>query len=191
MQKIKLVVVACSGAGKTTLLNKFLLNNNDFELSISYTTRQPRHNEIIQDEYVFVNNNDFLQKASENFFFETEFVFNSWYGTPTSFIESPENVIFNVDYKGALKIKSAIAHAITIFILPPSFKELENRLKLRQEPEIEKRLSRVPEELSKYHLFDFILINDKIDDTYNKMLNIINFYKHKHEAISVINNFFN
>ena len=144
----KLIVIAApSGAGKTSLIKALLEDLNDFKLSlsISFTTRKKRIDETEGESYFFINKKEFLENAK---------VFGNLYGTSRSWVERQTkkgcNVLLELDWKGAAQVKSAYPSAITIFVLPPSYKELKLRLLERGQDRagvIEARLAEATEEI--------------------------------------------
>ena len=129
------IISAASGAGKTSLVKKLLTLINDLTLSISHTTRDPRPSEIDGKDYFFVTNKIFEAMIKEDKFLETAKCHGSFYGTSRNFVEDVRNagkdIIFEIDWQGAKSIKAIFPEAISIFILPPSLKKLEERLTAR------------------------------------------------------------
>ena len=142
------IISAASGAGKTSLVKKLLTLINDLTLSISHTTRDPRPSEIDGKDYFFVTNKIFEAMMKEDKFLETAKCHGSFYGTSRNFVEevrdAGKDIIFEIDWQGAKSIKAIFPEAISIFILPPSLKKLEERLTARgqdSEDTIKARLS--------------------------------------------------
>ncbi len=172
MNKI-IIISAPSGSGKSTLINSLMQDENlKLEFSISATTRQPRGQEQNGKEYYFLTEQDFRQKISENAFVEYEEVYQGrFYGTLKSEIDrifkNGNNVIFDVDVEGGINLKKKFAqNAISIFIQPPSLEELKRRLKNRgtdSEQEIEKRIAKAEQEISRANFFDVIITNDVLE----------------------------
>jgi len=181
IHKPKLVVLSApSGAGKTTICHILAQRNPDFKISVSATTRPPRPNEKDGVDYYFLNENEFLKRVEQNDFLEYEKVHGYYYGTLKSKVKELLNnnftVLFDIDVNGALSIKRHFPDAILIFIRPPSLEELRRRLKKRaaeNEAEIEKRLKRLPEEYAKSVFFDYDIINNDLEETVQKITNII------------------
>ena len=171
--KGKLIVFSApSGAGKTTIVRE-LLKNKDFKLkfSISATSRKKRETEISGNDYYFISVDEFKQKIADNDFIEWEEVYkNQFYGTLKSEVEnireSGKNVIFDIDVAGGVNIKKQFKEdAITIFVMPPSISELENRLRLRatdSEESIIKRVAKAEKEIAFSDKFDKIIVNDDL-----------------------------
>ena len=158
-----------SGGGKTTIIKTILKAHKNTRLSISATTRLPRHNEKNGVDYYFLSNNEFNGKIENGDFLEYEKVHGNLYGTLKAEIDKAIiqnlSLIFDVDVKGALNIKKEYPHAILIFIKPPSIEELEKRLKGRETEShetISKRLTRMELEFNAGKNFDYTVINDEL-----------------------------
>ena len=174
------IISAASGAGKTSLVKKLLTLINDLTLSISHTTRDPRPSEIDGKDYFFVTNEIFEAMIKEDKFLETAKCHGSFYGTSRNFVEevrdAGKDIIFEIDWQGAKSIKAIFPEAISIFILPPSLKKLEERLTARgqdSEDTIKARLSAAKSEMSHVNQFDYVTINDKFDDALEELRSII------------------
>ena len=161
------IVTAASGAGKTSLVKAILKNNPNIELSISYTTRLPRPGEVDGVDYRFINQESFIKMQQKNIFLETAECHGALYGSSKEIIletiKSGRDIIFEIDWQGAFNVKAIYQEAISIFILPPSIKALEERLKNRgqdSEETISRRLSAAKEEMSHLGKFDYVTIND-------------------------------
>jgi len=160
------VVAAPSGAGKSSLVNALLELDSHLALSVSHTTRAPRGQEQHGREYWFVDEAEFRAMVSRGEFFEWAQVHDHLYGTSRKAIqqrlEQGEDVVLEIDWQGALQIKALFEHAVLIFILPPSWAELRQRLQRRGEdrPEvIEKRMANARDEVPHARDFDFVIIN--------------------------------
>ena len=174
------IISAASGAGKTTLVKKLLTLINDLTLSISHTTRNPRPGEIDGKDYFFVTNEIFAEMVKEDKFLETAKCHGSFYGTSRNFVQevrdTGKDIIFEIDWQGAKSIKAIFPEAISIFILPPSLKKLEERLIARgqdSEDTIKVRLSAAKSEMSHVNQFDYVTINDNFDDALKELQSII------------------
>ena len=174
------IISAASGAGKTSLVKKLLTLINDLTLSISHTTRDPRPSEIDGKDYFFVTNKIFEAMIKEDKFLETAKCHGSFYGTSRNFVEevrdAGKDIIFEIDWQGAKSIKAIFPEAISIFILPPSLKKLEERLTARgqdSEDTIKARLSAAKSEMSHVNQFDYVTINDKFEDALEELRSII------------------
>ena len=180
MNKKLYVISGSSGVGKGTVIKGFLDRNPEFMLSVSCTTRSPREGEIDGVNYFFLTQEEFQSCIYEDKFLEwAEFAGNR-YGTKKKYIQKcldeGKNIILEIDTKGALQVKSKMPEAVLIFIAPPSFETLENRLRGRHtedEETIQKRLHEVREELKRAENFDYQVINDDLDKAINELENII------------------
>ena len=160
------VVAAPSGAGKSSLVKALLELDSHLAVSVSHTTRAPRGQEQHGREYWFIGTDEFRQMAAQGDFFEWAEVHGNLYGTSRRAIEDRlargDDVVLEIDWQGALQIKQIFAHAILIFILPPSWAELEQRLKRRGEDGadvIAKRMDNARLEVGQARHFDFVIIN--------------------------------
>ncbi len=188
---VLIVISAPSGAGKTTICHKLLERNPDFRLSISATTRPPRHSEQNGVDYFFLTEQEFREKVSHGEFLEYEKVFDHYYGTlgktVEDYLHQGHSILFDIDVNGALRIKQNYPTALLIFIRPPSLAELKTRLRNRKtdDPEeIEKRLKRLPEEYAKADFFDYVVVNDDLDRTVEKIEKIIRNYQRQLSHVS-------
>jgi guanylate kinase len=159
-------IAAPSGAGKSSLVNALLELDSHLALSVSHTTRPPRGQEVHGREYWFVDAAEFKRMVERGDFLEWAQVHGNLYGTSRSAIESRlahgDDVVLEIDWQGALQIKKLFAHAVLIFVLPPSWDELAQRLQRRGEdpPEvIATRLANARTEVDQARWFDFVIIN--------------------------------
>ena len=167
------IISAPSGSGKSTLVDKLRGQVPNLEFSISYTTRPPRGNERNGREYYFVTRDQFEDMIRNDEFLEFACVFEpDYYGTARRFLlkaeEDGADLLLDIDVQGAEQIRARIPEAVTIFILPPNRSELEQRLRSRgQDPEekIEKRLNAATREIENYQKYDYILVNDRLDES--------------------------
>lgn len=171
------IVSGPSGVGKSTLIERFLREDNRSTFSVSCTTRPKRPHEVEGKDYYFTGQKKFQELAEQDYFLEWEQVHGYFYGTPAKDILEPLergiDVILDIDVKGALTIREKCSHAYLIFIEPPSENDLLQRLSLRGENEIAKRMQRVREEMSRKHLFDCAIINDKLSSAYRAFKSVI------------------
>ena len=175
------VLSSPSGAGKTTLTKKIAEHNSNFGISISYTTRKPRPNEINGKEYHFVGMEEFNRLVKENNFFEYANIFDNYYGTlkktVIKLISQGKDVLFDIDWQGTQQLKKIDnLSSVTIFILPPNIQVLKERLLNRHKGQkniIEKRLSKFNEEISHWHEYNYVVVNDDLNMCYDHILNII------------------
>ncbi len=179
---IIVILSSPSGAGKTTLVNEISKRNN-FQISISHTTRKPRSNEIEGKDYYFVSESEFKNLIDENKFLEYAKVFQNYYGSSKDVVfkklNNAENVIFDIDWQGTEQIKRQKLNykIVTIFILPPSRDELYNRLlnRDRNDEKIAKeRMIQFNEDVLHWKDYDFVVINDDLENCYKKIIKFIN-----------------
>lgn len=177
----RLVVVSGpAGVGKDTVVAKLLEIDNSFSLSVSATTRAPRGNEQNGVEYYFLSVEEFLEKVDNDGFIEHAQYGENHYGTLKSDVEKRlsdgKTVILVIEVKGAANIKKMYPDSLSIFIMPPSLEVLENRLRGRKtesEADIRKRLGIAAEEMKRSVDYDFIVVNDALEDAVNDAYNII------------------
>ena len=178
---IMVILSSPSGAGKTTLVN-LLSKNNNFEISISHTTRKPRPNEESGKDYYFVTDQEFKRLIKNEEFLEYAKVFNNYYGTTrTPVIDSlnkGKNILFDIDWQGAdqIKNKNLDFKLITFFILPPSKEILYERLSNRDMKDkliAEERMKQFERDVLHWINYNYVVINDDLDTCYNKIQNLI------------------
>src|SRR6266404_4594406 len=174
------IVSAPSGSGKTTLLQHLLRSFKDLKFSVSHTTRPPRQGERDAIDYFFVDRTSFLAMADRGEFLEWAEFNGQLYGTTREFVEEQldrgKDVILDIDVQGARQVKSKVAGATAIFVLPPSFAELERRLRARMlEPDesIRRRLEIAKSEILFYRDYDYIIINDILDNSIRLLESIV------------------
>tara|TARA_B100001027_G_scaffold212630_1_gene182219 strand:+ start:490 stop:1113 length:624 start_codon:yes stop_codon:yes gene_type:complete len=170
-----------SGAGKTTLVKKISKNKNYFT-SISHTTRLPRPNEKDGKDYYFISKNQFKKLIKKGQFLEHAKVFDNYYGSSKKKViqklREKKNVLFDIDWQGTRQIRNKKLNyrLITIFILPPSKKELLKRLTKRENKNVKtvkQRMKEFKKDLSKWKEYDYVVINDDLKICYKKILNVI------------------
>lgn len=164
------IITAASGAGKTSLVRALLQQDAQIQLSVSYTTRQPRVGEVNGEHYHFVDEASFLKMLDENDFLESAYVHGARYGTSKTCVNevlaAGQDLILEIDWQGAAQVRQFYPEAISIFILPPSMQELESRLRGRGQDSdevIAKRLAAAKDEMSHVGEFDYVTINDKFE----------------------------
>jgi len=175
------IITAPSGSGKSTLCKEILKRENKIQLSVSHTSRKKRPDEKNGVDYFFVTKEEFLYGIENDDYIEWDFHFDYYYGTSKSQIEqSIDNktpLLLELDVKGAVSIQKLFPNMTTsIFVEPPNLNELIQRLEKRgsdTQEEIEKRLQRIELELSYKSNFDFSIVNDKLEDATNKIIEII------------------
>ena len=185
--KSKLIIISSpSGAGKTTLCKLLIKKMKNINLSISYTSRSKRLNEVDGKDYYFINKKKFQLLKKKNFFIETATNFNYLYGSPFKNItiskKKNKHILFDIDWKGARKIRKNYKrdNIIDFFILPPSRSELKRRLVKRgrdNKKEINLRLSYAIEEMKHYGEYKYVLINEKVHKTVNEIKKIIEYHQ--------------
>ena len=186
MAKIKkegvlLVISSPSGTGKTTICKKLLEYDKNIHLSVSVTTRKKRKNEVEGIDYYFRSKKDFINLKSQNSFIENALVFENYYGTLKSeVLEQLENgidVLIDIDWQGTRQITQAMkGNLIKIFLLPPSIDELKKRLSKRNSDSIKEinfRMSKALKEIKHFDEYDYVLVNDNLDNTFQKIVKII------------------
>jgi guanylate kinase len=170
------IISAPSGAGKTSLVHALLDINPHIDLSVSYTTRDPRPGEQDGKDYHFVSRDTFLAMAQRGEFLESAEVYGNLYGTSQTWI-SQENangrdVLLEIDWQGAAQVRRLFTDCISIFILPPSLKALEQRLKGRGKDDaavIARRMAAVREDVAHVAEFDYVIINDILDEALREL----------------------
>lgn len=183
------VVAAPSGAGKSSLVKALLELDSHLSVSVSHTTRAPRGQEQNGREYWFIGQDEFQAMIDHGDFFEWAEVHGNRYGTSRKGIEARlqagEDVVLEIDYQGALQIKQLFAHAILIFILPPSWAELEQRLRRRGEdqPEvIAQRMVNARVEVAQARHFDYVIINGLFETALFDLKTVVHSQRLKYAA---------
>ncbi len=177
---ILLVISGPSGAGKGTLAKALISQYTSIELSVSATTRDIRPGEKDGETYYYINKEEFLEKVNQGLFLEYATVYDNYYGTPKDKVlealDKEVDVILEIDIQGAMQVKKSYPDAVFLFVVPPSLEILKERIICRdREPmeEIEKRLQQVKNELSYIGEYDYVVVNDKIEDAVERMRCII------------------
>lgn len=174
------VIAAPSGAGKTSLVAALCKNNPDLVVSISHTTRPIRKGEVDGVDYNFVTKMEFKRLLTEDAFLEYAKVYDCYYGTTKEFVanqlQQGHDVILEIDWQGARQVRSQDPTAASIFILPPSYEVLQQRLKARgqdDEQVIARRMQLAKNEISHYDEFDYLVVNDDFDQALSDLQAII------------------
>ena len=185
MRNVLMVISGPSGVGKGTLVDALLESRTDVTESVSCTTRAPREGEQDGREYFFLTKEEFEKRISEDAFLEYDEHFGNFYGTPKSFVKETlkdKSVILEIDVVGALNAKKFFPESVLVMILPPSKEELIARLKGRQsetEEEIKNRLTRLEFELSKKDLYDYTVVNDRVENALRRLNEILDAEQNK------------
>ena len=186
------IISAPSGTGKTTVARKVLEQVPDLVRVVTYTTRAPRPGEVDGQDYRFISKEEFEEKIKENYFLEYANVYGNYYGTPRKDIEEltsrGKDALLIIDVQGAFKVKSIIPEAVSIFLLPPSFEELKRRIEGRGyvDKNLERRLQTAKGEIPCARYFDYIVINDFLNNAVEKVKAII--LSHRVETERVLSN---
>ncbi len=174
------ILSAPSGAGKSSLIKALLQRHSDMKVSVSHTTRKSRPGEENAVHYNFVTVDEFKALIEKNDFLEWAQVFDNYYGTSKQSIESQLSqgidVFLDIDWQGAQQIRKILPQVQTIFILPPSKMELENRLKLRGQDSadvIASRMKKAQSEMSHYNEFEYLIVNDDFDTALYQLETIV------------------
>lgn len=191
--KGRLVIISSpSGAGKTTIAKKLVSTKNDIELSVSLTTRKPRSNEVPNKDYIFVTLKTFKKLVIKKSFLEYAKVFGNYYGTLKKNIklkiQQNKKIILDIDWQGARQIKNQLPkETISIFILPPSLKELEKRLSKRESNNkfIKLRMSKAKKEITHWKEYDYVVVNSNLKKCIKEIKKIISFTELKPEYFSI------
>lgn len=178
---LMLVLSSPSGAGKTTLTKKIQQSDNSFKASVSHTTRKARANEVDGVDYHFVSKERFQKLIEEKAFYEHAKIFDNYYGTSKlsikKIIDNKQNVLFDIDWQGAEQLtRHKELNLLKIYILPPSTEELEKRLLTRNQDDkeaIKRRLSSYSKDILHSKNYDYVLVNDKVENCFKEIKKII------------------
>lgn len=182
MNKKGLLVVftGCAGVGKGTVMKTMLQKEESFRLSVSATTRNPRPGEVHGREYFFVTKEEFRNMIDNNEFLEYATYVDNYYGTPKKAVEEMlnkgYNVFLEIEVQGGVQVKELCPDCVSLFLVPPSMEELENRLRGRgteTEEVIKKRMARAKEEMALTDTYDFVVENDVVEETADKIIELI------------------
>jgi len=175
-----IVVSAPSGSGKTTLVTRLLEEMTGITRSVSYTTRQPRENEMDSEDYMFISRGEFREKIDNGEFLEWEEVFGEYYGTSRvqlqEAISAHKDTILSIDVKGARTVKEHFPESISVFIMPPSTEELEARLKKRntdRQEQVFLRLKESRREIASADEYDYLIVNKDLEIAAQELKTII------------------
>ena len=178
---LMLVLSSPSGAGKSSICRSLLSLDNNLNMSISTTTREKRPNEIDGSDYFFVDENKFNELLIKDYFIEHAKVFGNYYGTEKKIIEDSINqgkdLLFDIDWQGAQQLREKMGEdVVSVFILPPSKKELEKRLKNRGQDSdlvVKNRMNEASSEITHWAEYDYLIINDNLDQSVSDVLSIL------------------
>jgi guanylate kinase len=176
-----LIISSPSGAGKTTLTRDLLAHFPELTFSVSHTTRKPRPAEVEGRDYHFISREEFMQRVADNAFAEWAEVHGNLYGTAIAEIdrckrEGRRGIVFDIDFQGARQIKARREDAISVFVLPPTIEELKERLRRRASDDdatIERRYRNAQQEIAHYGLFDYVIVNDQLEDAKARLKAIV------------------
>jgi len=176
-----LIISSPSGAGKTTLTRDLLVRFPELTFSVSHTTRKPRPAEVDGRDYHFISRDEFMERAADNAFAEWAEVHGNLYGTAIAELErcrreGRRGIVFDIDYQGARQIKARRDDAVSVFVLPPTMEELKERLRRRasdDESTIERRYKNAQQEIAHYGLFDYVIVNDSLEDAKGRLRAIV------------------
>ena len=178
---VMLVLSSPSGAGKSSICKSLMSLDKNLSLSVSTTTRKKRPNEKSGEDYIFVSTEEFENMLSNNNFIEYANVFDNYYGTVKSLVDNKINngqdLIFDIDWQGAQQLREKMReNVVSIFILPPSKKELERRLKSRGQDSdevVKKRMDGASAEITHWAEYDYVIINEDLNKSVNAVLGIL------------------
>ena len=194
---ILFVLSSPSGAGKSSIAKKILNKDENIQLSISYTTRKKRKDEVKGKDYNYISIKEFKEKIKTNYFLEWAKVFDNYYGTPRNIVQyeisNGIDVLFDIDWQGTQQLSENDGFdLVSIFILPPSKKILETRLKTRAQDstfEVIKRMSQASDEISHYMEYSYVIVNNDLENASNQVLNILNAERLKRKRLIDLNDF--
>jgi guanylate kinase len=178
---LMLVLSSPSGAGKTTISRALLRHERELAMSVSVTTRSPRPGEEHGKDYYFISETEYHSMVAADELLEHAKVFDNYYGTPKSHVEKElaagRDVLFDIDWQGTQQLKaSAREDLVSVFILPPSIKELERRLRGRAqdtEEVMQRRMARAADEMSHWPEYDYIVVNQNVDESIEQVESIL------------------
>jgi guanylate kinase len=179
-EPVVFIVSGPSGAGKSSLVRKLIASEPGLLFSVSYTTRPPRGSEREGQHYHFVSREEFEERKSRGEFLEWAEVFGHYYGTHRSYLDRAAreglDLVLDIDVQGARQLKRSVPEAVSVFVLAPSREELERRLRTRSEDTeeaIRRRLSEAAREMAAYTAYDYVLVNDELDQAARRLAAIV------------------
>ena len=194
---ILFVLSSPSGAGKSSIAKNILDKDENIQLSISYTTRKKRKDEVKGKDYNYISIKEFEEKIKSNYFLEWAKVFGNYYGTPRNLVQDKISngidVLFDIDWQGTQQLSENDGFdLVSIFILPPSKEILETRLKTRAQDttfEVIKRMSQASDEISHYMEYSYVVVNDDLENASNQVLSVLNAERLKRKRLIDLNDF--
>ena len=194
---ILFVLSSPSGAGKSSIAKNILNKDENIKLSVSYTTRKKRKDEVKGKDYNYISIKKFKEKIKANYFIEWAKVFDNYYGTPLNLVQNKISngidVLFDIDWQGTQQLSENDGFdLVTIFILPPSKKVLETRLRTRAQDstfEVNKRMSQASDEISHYMEYSYVIVNDDLEKASNKVLSVLIAERLKRKRFVDLNDF--
>jgi len=179
--QVMVILSSPSGAGKTTITKKIQQKYQNFKISVSHTTRKPRPNEVEGVDYFFVSKDDFLKKQKNDEFYEYAKIFDNYYGTSkksvTDILNKKNDILFDIDWQGTQQLsRFKELNLVKIFIVPPNKKELEKRLVQRNQDNkdiVTKRLNSFDNDVTHWKEYDYIVINDNLENCFKQIEKII------------------
>ena len=188
---IMVILSSPSGAGKTTITKKIQQKYQSFKISVSHTTRKPRPNEVGGVDYHFVSHEKFKKFISEEKFYEYAKIFDNYYGTSKESVDEmikKNDIIFDIDWQGTQQLsKSKNLKLIKIYLIPPNKDELKKRLTKRNQDspqEVERRFKAYDKDIQHWKDYDYIIINENLENCYKQIENIISINKSKSSTFS-------
>jgi guanylate kinase len=186
-RSVMLVLSSPSGGGKTTISKKIQQKYQNFKISVSHTTRKPRPNEIEGVDYFFISKEDFQKKIKKNEFYEHAKIFDNFYGTSKKsvldLIEKKNDILFDIDWQGNQQLsKFKELNLVKLFILPPNKTELKKRLIERNQDKkavVEERLKSYDNDIQHWNDYNFVIINDNLENCFRQIETIISQIKEK------------
>ena len=185
-ENIMVILSSPSGVGKTTLTKKIQQKYQSFKISVSHTTRKPRPNEVDGVDYYFISHEEFKKKIDDNKFYEYAKIFDNYYGTSKETVDQiikKNDIIFDIDWQGTKQLsKFKNLKLIKIFLLPPNKNELKERLIKRNQDsdkEVERRFKAYDNDIKHWKDYDYIIINENLENCYRQIENIISVIKEK------------
>ena len=188
-ESVMIVLSSPSGAGKTTITKKIQQKYNSFKISVSHTTRKPRPNEVDGVDYFFVSHEKFEKLIKEEKFYEFAKIFDNYYGTLRETVDQTikkNDIIFDIDWQGTKQLsRFKNLELIKIYLIPPNKDELKKRLVKRNQDstqEVERRFKAYDKDIKHWEDYDYVIINENLDNCYHQIENII--LENKNKSIS-------